>query len=181
MDETHPVQHHEFQSVGLRLVANATDHLARPRTLSSAQRPATAARGMALTADILFATDSDELDSSAASNLDRLAAFLVKYRARTGLIEGYTDSSGMDFGNQDLSLRRAESVHSYLVAHGIDATRLVSVGRGSARPVASNESVVGRQQNRRVEVLISNDQGSTNQAANAPLHRASGTSLDLRG
>jgi hypothetical protein len=60
-----------------------------------------AARGIALTADILFATDSDELDPAAKGNLDRLAAFLGKYRARTGLIEGYTDNSGVDFGNQD--------------------------------------------------------------------------------
>jgi outer membrane protein OmpA-like peptidoglycan-associated protein len=138
------------------------------------------ARGIALTADILFATDSDELDSDAATNLDRLAAFLGRYRARTGLIEGYTDNTGVDFGNQDLSLRRAEAVHSYLVAHGIDAARLQSIGRGSTRPVASNESVVGRQQNRRVEVLISND-GSTNRAANGALTQVSATQpLDMR-
>jgi outer membrane protein OmpA-like peptidoglycan-associated protein len=138
-------------------------------------------RGFALTPDILFATDSDELDTAATGNLDRLAAFLGKYRARTGLIEGYTDNAGVDFGNQDLSLRRAETVRSYLVAHGIDASRLVSVGRGASYPAASNESVVGRQQNRRVEVLISNDQGSTNRAANARLDPLSGShQLDVR-
>lgn len=171
----------ELRRASLYLVPPVTHGIATPLGASIAQQPRHAAHGIALMPNILFATHSDELDSAAASNLDRLAAFLGKYRARTGLIEGYTDNAGVDSGNQDLSLRRAESVHSYLVAHGIDPSRLASVGRGSAYPVASNASFVGRQQNRRVEVLISNDCGSTNRAASQAPDPSSGTQqLDVR-
>jgi len=170
----------EIRRAGLYMVPSATDGFARPKATSFAQQSADA-RGIALTPTILFATDSDELDCAGADHLDRLAAFLGKYRARTGLIEGYTDNAGVAFGNQDLSLRRAEAVQCYLEAHGIDASRLLSVGRGSSHPVASNESVCGRQQNRRVEVLISSDHGSTNQAANsAPDQTCRTRQLDVR-
>lgn len=165
----------EIPRAGLYLVPPATDGIATPPAASIAQQSRHASHGISLTPSILFATDSDELDSAAAGNLDRLAAFLEMHRTRTGLIEGYTDNAGVDSGNQDLSLRRAESVHSYLVSHGIDASRLTSVGRGSAYPVASNESFLGRKQNRRVEVLLSNDCGSANRAAITPPEQASST------
>jgi len=171
----------EIRPATLYLVPPAADGLAWPVGTSFVRQSGQAPHGIALTPDILFATDSDELDSAAAGKLDRLAAFLGKHRARTGLIEGYTDNAGVDSGNQDLSLRRAEAVHSYLVAHGIDACRLLSVGRGSAYPVASNESCSGRQQNRRVEVLIGNDCGSTQRVANTARDPGSGAQqLDMR-
>jgi len=83
-------------------------------------------------------------------------AFLDKYPDRTVAIQGYTDSVGSEDYNQALSQRRADSVRSYLVRQGISSGRLTASGMGKADPVASNESASGRQQNRRVAVIINN-------------------------
>ena len=113
-------------------------------------------RGLVLTlGDTLFATGKSELKSGATANLDRLSAFMTEYPQRTAAIEGFTDSMGSEEYNQDLSQRRADSVMSYLVRQGVDTSRLSSSGRGENAPVADNESASGRQQNRRVEVVIS--------------------------
>jgi outer membrane protein OmpA-like peptidoglycan-associated protein len=77
-----------------------------------------------------------------------------EYPNRTALIEGYTDSMGSDEYNRDLSQRRADSVKNYLVSRGISSDRLNTSGRGENSPVADNDSAAGRQQNRRVEVII---------------------------
>jgi len=114
-------------------------------------------RGLVLTlGDVLFATGRAELKSGATGNLNKLVTFLSKYPDRTVLIEGYTDSVGSDEFNQGLSQRRADSVQSYLVGQGIGAPRLAASGKGEGSPVADNESASGRQQNRRVEVVIRN-------------------------
>jgi outer membrane protein OmpA-like peptidoglycan-associated protein len=113
-------------------------------------------RGLVLTlGDTLFATGKAEIKSGATVNLDRLTAFLNEYPNRTAAIEGYTDSMGSDEMNQSLSQRRADAVKGYLVGQGVSSTRLSSSGRGENAPVADNESAGGRQQNRRVEVVIS--------------------------
>jgi outer membrane protein OmpA-like peptidoglycan-associated protein len=112
-------------------------------------------RGMVLTlGDTLFATAKAELRSGATANLDKLGTFLSKYQERTASIEGFTDSMGGEGYNQDLSQRRADAVKQYLVGRGIDPMRLASAGRGENAPVADNGSADGRQQNRRVEVVI---------------------------
>ena len=105
--------------------------------------------------DTLFATGKSELKSGATANLDRLTAFMNEYPKRTAAIEGYTDSMGSDEMNQSLSQRRADAVKGYLVGQGVSSARLSSSGRGENSPVADNESAAGRQQNRRVEVVIS--------------------------
>ena len=113
-------------------------------------------RGLVLTlGDTLFATGKSELNSGAAANLDRITAFMTEYPQRTAAIEGFTDSMGSDEYNQDLSQRRADSVKRYLVGQGVGTARLTSTGRGEVSPVGDNESAGGRQQNRRVEVVIS--------------------------
>jgi outer membrane protein OmpA-like peptidoglycan-associated protein len=76
------------------------------------------------------------------------------------LIEGHTDSIGDEGYNQDLSLRRADAVRSYLAGRGVASSRLSALGKGEAFPVAGNDSAAGRQQNRRVEVIIANAQQS---------------------
>jgi len=112
-------------------------------------------RGLVLTlGDTLFATGKSELNTGASANLDKLAAFMTEYPQRTAAIEGYTDSLGSEQYNQDLSQRRADSVKGYLVGRGVDTGRLSSSGRGENAPVADNASPAGRQQNRRVEVII---------------------------
>lgn len=113
-------------------------------------------RGLVLTlGDTLFATGKSEIKSGATANLDKLSAFLNEYPQRTAVIEGFTDSMGSDEMNQSLSERRADAVKRYLVGQGVGSNRLTSAGRGENSPVADNESDAGRQQNRRVEVVIS--------------------------
>lgn len=113
-------------------------------------------RGLVLTlGDTLFATGRAEIKSGATANLDKLTAFLNEYPKRTAAIEGYTDSMGSDEMNQSLSERRANAVKNYLVGQGVGSARLTTAGRGESSPVADNESAAGRQQNRRVEVVIS--------------------------
>ena len=114
-------------------------------------------RGLVLTlGDVLFESGRADLKSGAAGNLDKLVAFLNKYPSRTVAIEGYTDSVGSEDYNLGLSERRAESVKSYLTSQGIDSGRLTASGMGESDPVAGNDSAAGRQQNRRVEVIVSN-------------------------
>lgn len=114
-------------------------------------------RGIVLTlGDVLFATGSAQLESGGDGNLNRLVDFLNEYPERRALIEGHTDSVGNAQSNQQLSERRADSVRSYLTDRGISADRLSTSGVGENRPVATNDSASGRQQNRRVEVIIEN-------------------------
>ena len=112
-------------------------------------------RGLVLTlGDTLFATGKSELKSGASANLDRITAFLSEYPKRTAAIEGFTDSMGSDDMNQSLSERRANAVKNYLVNQGVSSARLTASGRGENSPIADNDSAAGRQQNRRVEVVI---------------------------
>ena len=114
-------------------------------------------RGIVLTlGDVLFTTGSAELQSGGDDNLNRLVDFLNQHPERRVLIEGHTDSVGNAQSNQRLSERRAASVRSYLTRQGISPDRLSTSGMGEARPIATNEDASGRQQNRRVEVIIEN-------------------------
>ena len=114
-------------------------------------------RGLVVTlGDLLFETGKSELKGGAAGNLNKLAVFLNEYPDRFVLIEGHTDDVGSDESNFSLSQRRANSVQSFLVGQGIAAARLSTSGLGEGSPVAGNDTATGRQQNRRVEVIISN-------------------------
>ena len=114
-------------------------------------------RGMVLTlGDVLFASGRAELREGTNANLNKLVGFLNQYADRTVMIEGYTDSVGGDDYNLGLSQRRADAVKSYLTGQGIASARLTSSGKGESGAVAGNDSADGRQQNRRVEVIIVN-------------------------
>jgi outer membrane protein OmpA-like peptidoglycan-associated protein len=114
-------------------------------------------RGLVLTlSDVLFEVDDDTLKPGAHADLDKLVEFLERYAERDVRIEGHTDATGEESYNLDLSRRRAEAVREYLVAQGIDRQRIVTVGRGENVPVATNQTVAGRQLNRRVEIVIEN-------------------------
>jgi len=114
-------------------------------------------RGLVLTlGDVLFTTGKADLKLGATDNLNKLVAFLDKYPDRSIAIHGYTDSIGSEDYNQGLSERRAESVKSYLTGQGIGSSRITASGKGRSDPVADNDSAAGRQQNRRVEVIIGN-------------------------
>lgn len=112
-------------------------------------------RGMVLTlGDVLFDTGRAQLKPGADHTIDQLAAFLREYPERTVEIEGYTDSTGSEMLNQVLSERRAIAVKNALADRGITANRISARGFGKSNPVASNVTAAGRQQNRRVEVVI---------------------------
>ena len=102
-----------------------------------------------------FDFDKDEIRSDGAVILDEAASMLTG--AHTGArvrIEGHTDATGPDAYNQGLSERRANSVRSYLVSHGVDASKLTTVGYGESSPIADNGTREGRALNRRVELQV---------------------------
>lgn len=107
--------------------------------------------------DLLFASGRAELNGNAYHNLARLADFLNRHPERTVMIEGHTDNVGSESANFGLSQRRADSVKSHLQSQGIAASRLLASGKGEGSPVAGNDSAAGRQLNRRVEIIISNN------------------------
>ena len=115
-------------------------------------------RGIILTiGDVLFATDKADLSPDAMRSVDKLVEFLQKYTNRNVLIEGHTDSVGSDEYNLTLSQKRADSLKDALTGKGIAGERITTVGYGKKFPVASNDTVAGRQQDRRVEVSILNE------------------------
>jgi outer membrane protein OmpA-like peptidoglycan-associated protein len=112
-------------------------------------------RGMVLTlGDVLFAAGQADLKPGATARLGKLITFLNKYPDRTATIEGHTDNVGSEGLNQTLSLHRAQAVKTYLVSQGIASDRISATGMGESLPVASNGNSAGRQQNRRVEIII---------------------------
>jgi len=112
--------------------------------------------GIKITFDsgLLFDVNKSDLRPQAKTNLESLAKILNKYDDTNILVEGDTDNSGTEEYNQQLSERRAQSVANYLMGLGVTGARISTVGLGELNPIASNDSVEGRQQNRRVEVAI---------------------------
>ena len=114
-------------------------------------------RGLVLTlGDVLFATGRSDLKSGGTNTLDKLVVFLNEYPDRRVAIEGHTDDVGSLDMNQVLSQHRADAVKTYLTQQGIQAMRLAATGMGETQPIADNTSESGRQQNRRVEIIIEN-------------------------
>jgi outer membrane protein OmpA-like peptidoglycan-associated protein len=112
-------------------------------------------RGMVLTlGDVLFDFGRATLRPGAQQDLYPLVTFLRENPDREVLIEGHTDSVGSESYNLGLSQQRAEAVRSFLASSGVEPARMAMRGFGESRPVASNESEAGRQQNRRVEIVI---------------------------
>ena len=119
------------------------------------------ARGMVITlGDVLFDTNQAQLKSGGIRNLQKLAEFVRQYPQRKMMIEGFTDSTGSDVRNQELSEQRANSVRSALLDMGVSNERIMTRGYGPAYPVASNDNAAGRQLNRRVEIIVSDENGN---------------------
>ena len=104
--------------------------------------------------NIFFDIDKFDLKDKSITELEKIVQFLEENPQIRVEISGHTDNTGNAQYNQQLSEKRAKSVYSYLVQKGIGAQRLASKGFGSTKPIASNESEDGRQQNRRIEFTI---------------------------
>lgn len=107
-----------------------------------------------LTGSLLFDTGKTALKPGAKTTLGRVADQLKNESGVKILVEGHTDNVGTTAKNQELSEKRANAVREYLVSRGINADRITAQGRGEEAPVATNKTAAGRQQNRRVELVI---------------------------
>ena len=120
-----------------------------PRPSMPAQRPA-------VTLNVLFGSNSDVIPPTSYTEIDKLGTLLswpqyTDYRVQ---LEGHTDSQGSARKNQALSEKRVQNIKTYLVQHfHLAPERILAVGYGSTRPIASNDTPEGRSQNRRVEVV----------------------------
>jgi outer membrane protein OmpA-like peptidoglycan-associated protein len=112
--------------------------------------------GIKITFDsgLLFDTGKATLKPASQENLTNLAKILNKYEDTNILLEGHTDSDGSEEYNLQLSRSRANSVANYLEGLNVNPTRFTIMGYGEQQPIASNETVEGKKQNRRVEVAI---------------------------
>ncbi len=112
-------------------------------------------RGLVISlSDILFDVGKSTLKAGAQASIGRIAVVLRQYPQHQILVEGHTDATGGDDFNLQLSRDRANSVRTELVAGGVDASKITAEGFGESRPVATNDTPAGRQQNRRVEIVI---------------------------
>nr|MBS0022131.1 DUF4398 and OmpA-like domain-containing protein [Gammaproteobacteria bacterium] len=112
-------------------------------------------RGLVVTLDsVLFEFNKATLKPGAQREISRLASVLQQHPDHNLIVEGHTDNVGSDNYNEGLSQQRAESVKDALIRQGIDPMRITAKGYGEAYPVASNTIAAGRQQNRRVEVIV---------------------------
>jgi len=126
--------------------------------LNSILQTRESARGLIVSmSDVLFDTGKYSLKPGAREKLAKVAGILLAYPGLNIEVGGYTDNVGGDAMNQTLSENRAGSVRDYLVQEGVASGSVSSKGFGKTLPVASNESSAGRQQNRRVELLVSGE------------------------
>ena len=104
--------------------------------------------------NITFATDSSALNPGFHEVLNSVVLILRKFDKTLIEVAGHTDSTGSAEYNKKLSWQRAQSVANYLIDQGVDPQRIITVGHGEERPIASNKTAEGRQQNRRVELTL---------------------------
>jgi outer membrane protein OmpA-like peptidoglycan-associated protein len=126
--------------------------------LNSILQTRDSARGLIVSmSDVLFDTGQYSLKSGAREKLAKVAGILLAYPGLNIEVGGYTDNVGSDGMNQTLSENRARSVRDYLVQEGVLTNSVSARGFGNTLPVASNDNSSGRQQNRRVELLVSGE------------------------
>ena len=116
------------------------------------------ARGLIVNmSDVLFDTGQYSLKPDAREKLAKISGIVLAYPSLTLEVEGHTDSVGSEDSNIRLSENRANSVRSFLIDQGIVASSIGSHGFGESQPVATNDTSAGRQQNRRVELIVSGE------------------------
>ena len=115
-------------------------------------------RGMVLTlGDLLFDVGKSTLKPAAITDIDEIATIMLKHPDRSVVIEGHTDDTGDEDFNRELSLSRANAIGGALEERGVDFAQIETLGLGEEVPVAGNDTAVGRQLNRRVEIIFPND------------------------
>jgi outer membrane protein OmpA-like peptidoglycan-associated protein len=128
------------------------------------------ARGLIVSmSDVLFDTGQYSLKPGAREKLAKVAGILIAYPGLNIAVGGYTDNVGADAMNQKLSENRAAAVRIYLVQQGVSTNTVTAQGFGNTSPVASNDNSAGRQENRRVELLVSGD------AIGSPINATTGS------
>jgi outer membrane protein OmpA-like peptidoglycan-associated protein len=146
-----------------REAEEARAQLAHAQRLSKESRGLGArsdARGIVLTLDsVLFSTGKADLKPGAERVIGRIASLLNAYPDRGILVEGHTDSVGSDEVNLELSRARADAVARALATDGVSRDRIRARGFGESQPIAGNDTPSGRQQNRRVEIVIAQPSG----------------------
>jgi outer membrane protein OmpA-like peptidoglycan-associated protein len=110
-----------------------------------------------LSGKVLFGSDVESLNPASTEIVERIGKALLSVEIERVRIDGHTDASGQESYNEQLSLRRAKSVGKVLAAVGIKEQNIQLRGLGSSKPVASNDTVVGRTENRRVSIVVSAD------------------------
>lgn len=146
----------EAEAYAARMASRAEELEGEVQDLTTQQTD----RGLVLTlGNILFEFDKATIKAGADRTLERVAEFLNEYPKRMVRVEGFTDNVGSDDYNLDLSERRARSIKQRLIDDGVDASRISTRGYGEDHPVASNNSEAGRLQNRRVEIIIAEEEG----------------------
>jgi len=144
------------QAQAQRAAALASDERAKRLTAQLEEMKAKQTeRGIVLTlGDVLFDSGRADMKPGALKTLEQLAAFLQENPERNVVIEGHTDSVGSAEFNQALSERRALTVKNALIERNISSNRITARGFGPSKPLVSNDSAAGRQQNRRVEIVL---------------------------
>ena len=117
-------------------------------------KPKPVAEKVTFAADVLFDFDKSVVKPDGKAKLDDLASKVRGVNLEVVIAIGHADSIGSDAYNQQLSVRRAESVKAYLVSKGIEANRIYTEGKGEKQPVADNRTREGRAKNRRVEIEV---------------------------
>ena len=134
------------------------------------------ARGLIVSMpDVLFDTGKADLKSTARERMAKVAGILIAYPDIHVEIDGYTDSTGSLELNERLSQERADAVRSYLSSQGVNSSAITTQGFGPSQPVASNDTASGRQQNRRVELVVSGSSIGEAAQQNAPSQNATST------
>lgn len=116
--------------------------------------------------NVLFDFGKVTIKPGAEENLAKLSRFLIEYPERKIMIEGFTDNVGPEDANLKLSEQRAKAVKEALVARGVEPDRILTRGYGEADAIADNSTEAGRQQNRRVEIVISDEAGTITERQN---------------
>jgi outer membrane protein OmpA-like peptidoglycan-associated protein len=107
--------------------------------------------------DVLFEFGKHTLKPEAREKLAKVSGILLSFPGLTLEVDGYTDNVGSDEFNQTLSEERADAVRDYLVSQGVPSSSITTKGFGKNNPIASNDTSEGRQENRRVELVVSGD------------------------